>query len=114
MIMFGGSSNVSRDSGSVYGQIYVGDDSVVPAFRRLAVRLHAYGAAVMCQITHMGRRTVADAGEVNANFEALRAAVDDNNSRGPRAMTKVISAVNATTCGHDFTAQMLRKILAHP
>ena len=29
--MFGGSSNVSRDSGSIYGQIYVGDDRVIPA-----------------------------------------------------------------------------------
>ena len=63
LVMFGGSSNVSRDSGSIYGQIYVGDDRVIPAFRQLADRLHAHGAAAMCQITHMGRRTTSDSGD---------------------------------------------------
>ena len=63
LIMFGGSSNVSRDSGSIYGQIYVGNDRVIPAFRQIADRLHAYGAAAMCQITHMGRRTTSDIGD---------------------------------------------------
>ncbi|MEM7379355.1 MAG: N-methylproline demethylase, partial [Pseudomonadota bacterium] len=63
LVMFGGSSNVSRDSGSVYGQLYVGDDAVVPAFRRLADALHAHGAAAVCQITHMGRRTTATGGD---------------------------------------------------
>ena len=63
LVMFGGSSNVARDSGSIYGQIYVGDDRVIPAFRELADALHAHGAGAMCQITHMGRRTVSDAGE---------------------------------------------------
>ena len=42
LTMFGGSSNVSRDSGSIYGQIYVGDDRVIfpltVAFRRAAAR----------------------------------------------------------------------------
>ncbi|MEM8837603.1 MAG: FAD-dependent oxidoreductase [Pseudomonadota bacterium] len=63
LIMFGGSSNVARDSGSIYGQIYVGDDRVIPAFRDLAARIHAHGAAAMCQITHMGRRTTSDSGD---------------------------------------------------
>lgn len=63
LIMFGGSSNVSRDSGSVYGQIYVGDECVIPAFRQLADRLHAHDAVTMCQITHMGRRTTSDSGD---------------------------------------------------
>lgn len=63
LTMFGGSSNVSRDSGSIYGQIYVGDDRIIPVFREFAERIHRYGAGLMCQITHMGRRTVADAGD---------------------------------------------------
>lgn len=63
LIMFGGSSNVSRDSGSIYGQIYVGDDRVIPAFRQLADRAQAHGAATICQITHMGRRTTSDSGD---------------------------------------------------
>lgn len=57
LTMFGGSSNISRDSGSIYGQIYVGDDSIIPAFRAFADRVHKHGAGLMCQITHMGRRT---------------------------------------------------------
>ena len=63
LTMFGGSSNISRDSGSIYGQIYVGDDRIVPVFREFAERMHRHGAGLMCQITHMGRRTVADAGD---------------------------------------------------
>lgn len=63
LTMFGGSSNVSRDSGSIYGQIYVGDDRVIPAFRQFAERVHRYGAGLICQITHMGRRTTWDSGD---------------------------------------------------
>lgn len=63
LTMFGGSSNVSRDSGSIYGQIYVGDDGVIPLFRQFAERIHSHGAGLMCQITHMGRRTGWAAGD---------------------------------------------------
>ncbi len=57
LTMFGGSSNISRDSGSIYGQIFVGDDTIIPVFRSFARRVHRHGAGLMCQITHMGRRT---------------------------------------------------------
>ena len=63
LTMFGGSSNISRDSGSIYGQIYVGDDSIIPVFREFAERVHRHGAGLMCQITHMGRRTGWAAGD---------------------------------------------------
>lgn len=63
LTMFGGSSNISRDSGSIYGQIYVGDDSIIPVFREFADRVHQHGAGLMCQITHMGRRTGWAAGD---------------------------------------------------
>jgi 2,4-dienoyl-CoA reductase-like NADH-dependent reductase (Old Yellow Enzyme family) len=59
--MFGGSANVAPDSPAAFGQIYVGDDAIVPYFRQMAARLHRHGAAAMCQITHMGRRTYWDA-----------------------------------------------------
>ena len=61
--MFGGSSNIARDSGSIYGQIYVGSDAIIPHFREFSERIHRRGAALMCQITHMGRRTAWDSGE---------------------------------------------------
>jgi 2,4-dienoyl-CoA reductase-like NADH-dependent reductase (Old Yellow Enzyme family) len=63
LTMFGGSSNVAPDSPSVFGQIDAGDDSVVPYFRQLAERVHRHGAAVMCQVTHMGRRTYGHVGD---------------------------------------------------
>lgn len=63
LTIFGGSSNISRDSGSIYGQIYVGDDAIIPVFREFADRVKAHGAGIMCQITHMGRRTSWSGGD---------------------------------------------------
>ena len=57
MTMFGGASNVAPDSPSVFGQIYAGDDNIIPYFQQMADRIHRHGAALMCQLTHMGRRT---------------------------------------------------------
>ena len=62
MTMFGGSSNVSVDSPSLFGQLYMGDDAIVPHLKDFSARIHAHGAALMCQITHMGHRTVWDQG----------------------------------------------------
>lgn len=60
LTMFGGSANIAPDSPAAFGQIYVGDDSILPYFHEMAGRIHLHGAAVMCQITHMGRRTTWD------------------------------------------------------
>ncbi len=57
MTMFGGSANIAPDSPSVFGQLYVGDDSIIPYFREFAERIHKYDCGLICQITHMGRRT---------------------------------------------------------
>ena len=61
--VFGGSSNVARDSGAIYGQIYVGDDQVIPHFQRFAKRMHAHNCSLICQISHMGRRTTWQGGD---------------------------------------------------
>ena len=58
LTMFGGSSNVAPDSPSAFGQIYIGDDSIVPVLREFSERVHRHGCALMCQITHMGHRTL--------------------------------------------------------
>ncbi|WP_088348901.1 MULTISPECIES: NADH:flavin oxidoreductase [Rhodomicrobium] len=61
LTMFGGSSSVAVDSPAApWNQISVADDSVVPFFREFADRIHAHGAALMIQLTHMGRRTKWD------------------------------------------------------
>src|SRR4051812_3032995 len=63
LTMIGGSANVAIDSPSAFGQLYLGNDSVIPHFQELAERVHRHGAAVMSQITHMGRRTGWDYGD---------------------------------------------------
>ena len=57
LTMFGGSSNVSPDSGSVFGQLSVAEDRVIPHFREFSERVRRHGAAIMCQITHLGGRS---------------------------------------------------------
>ena len=55
---FGGSSSVSPDSPAAqWSQISVADDGVIPYFQAFADRIHRHGAALMCQITHLGRRS---------------------------------------------------------
>lgn len=56
LTMFGGSSNVAPDSPSVFDQLRVDDDRVIPHFQKFSERIHAQGAGLMCQITHLGRR----------------------------------------------------------
>ena len=41
---------------SVFQQLYVGDDEVIPYLQQFSERVHKYGAAIMCQITHLARR----------------------------------------------------------
>jgi 2,4-dienoyl-CoA reductase-like NADH-dependent reductase (Old Yellow Enzyme family) len=61
--MFGGSSNVDRDSPNIFRQLNVGTDAIIPHFQRFADRMHAQGAALMCQISHLGRRGDPYAGD---------------------------------------------------
>ncbi len=63
LTMFGGSSNVAPDSPSVFGQLYVGDDSIIPHFQEFSERIHAHDCALMCQLTHMGRRSTSFGGD---------------------------------------------------
>ncbi|MFS8202292.1 FAD-dependent oxidoreductase [Streptomyces sp. CWNU-52B] len=57
LTMIGGSAVVSPDSPPAFGNLLLYSDDIVPWLRRLADDLHEAGAAVMCQITHLGRRT---------------------------------------------------------
>ena len=42
MTMFGGSSCVGPDSPSVFGQLYVGDDRIIPYFQEFSKRIHQH------------------------------------------------------------------------
>jgi NADH:flavin oxidoreductase / NADH oxidase family/NAD(P)-binding Rossmann-like domain len=58
LTMTAGSAVVLPDSPPVFGNLLAYKDEIVPWLRRLADDCHAHGAAVMIQITHLGRRTV--------------------------------------------------------
>ncbi len=63
LTMFGGSSTVSPDCPATFGQLAVTSDAIIPHFRSFSERVHKHGAALMCQLTHMGRRTRWDSGD---------------------------------------------------
>lgn len=63
MTMFGGSSCIGPDTPPVFGQLYVGHDRVIPYFQQFAQRIHAYDCGLICQISHLGRRTTWNNGD---------------------------------------------------
>ncbi len=62
LTMTAGSAAVSRDSPPAFNNILLYKDEVVPWMKDLADACHEHGAAVMVQITHLGRRTRWDRG----------------------------------------------------
>ena len=63
LTMTAGSASVSRDSPPAFNNILAWKDEVVPHMRDLVDACHEHGAAVMIQLTHLGRRTRWDAGD---------------------------------------------------
>ncbi|MGE0007888.1 MAG: NAD(P)-binding protein [Parvibaculaceae bacterium] len=57
LTMTAGSAVVSRDSPPAFGNLLAYRDEIVPWLRKLADECHEHGAAVMIQLTHLGRRT---------------------------------------------------------
>lgn len=103
LTMIGGSTNIAPDSPSVFGQLYAGDDSIVPWFRRLTEGVKSHGAAVMCQITHMGRRTGWD----NADWLPV-IGPSDTRERAHRAFPKAMEAADFARVRADFVAACAR------
>jgi len=57
LTMIGGSAVVAPDSPQAFGNILLYKDEVVRWLKELSDDVHAHGAKVMIQITHLGRRT---------------------------------------------------------
>ncbi|WP_446666379.1 oxidoreductase [Flexivirga sp. B27] len=57
LTMIGGSAVVAPDSPPSFGNLLLYRDEIVPWLQRLSDEVHDEGAAVMCQVTHLGRRT---------------------------------------------------------
>ena len=62
LTMFGGSSNVSLDSQRSSPYLNLHDERIVEHFQRFATRIHAHGALLMCQVSHVGGRGETFAG----------------------------------------------------
>ncbi len=60
MTMFGGSASIAPDSPSVFGQLNLATDDIIPYFRAFSKRIHKYDCGIICQVSHLGRRTVWD------------------------------------------------------
>ena len=85
LTMVGGSSIVSPEVSAIYNQLDVSTDAIVPHFRTFARRIHGHGAKLMCQISHMGRRTSGEDGDWIAPI-APSSIRDPAHHAVPRAM----------------------------
>jgi 2,4-dienoyl-CoA reductase-like NADH-dependent reductase (Old Yellow Enzyme family)/thioredoxin reductase len=57
LTMTAGSASISRDSPPAFNNLLLYKDEIVPWLRDLSDACHDQGAAVMIQLTHLGRRT---------------------------------------------------------
>ncbi len=57
LTMTAGSAVVSEDSATAFGNLCAYKDEIVKWLKRLTEECHGHGAAVMIQLTHLGRRT---------------------------------------------------------
>ncbi|WP_395474566.1 FAD-dependent oxidoreductase [Saccharopolyspora spinosa] len=103
LTMIGGSSVVSVDSPPSFGNLHLYSDEIVPWLRQLSDEVHAEGAAVMCQITHLGHRT--------SNYtESWLPTVSVGNLREPahRAFTKQAEIADLERIAADYAAGAAR------
>ena len=63
LTMTAGSAAVSRDSPPVFNNLLAYKDEIVPWIRQMTDAVHEEGAAIMIQLTHLGRRTRWDKGD---------------------------------------------------
>ncbi|KVK62578.1 N-methylproline demethylase [Agrobacterium sp. TS43] len=63
LTMTAGSAAVSRDSPPVFNNLLAYKDEIVPWIREMTDAVHEHGAAIMIQLTHLGRRTRWDKGD---------------------------------------------------
>lgn len=57
LTMTAGSAVVSPDSPPAFGNLHAYKDEIVPWLKEMSDECHEHGAAIMMQITHLGRRT---------------------------------------------------------
>lgn len=103
MTMIGGSAVVSKDSPAAFGNIDMSTDEVVPWLRALSDDVHAEGAAVMIQLTHLGWRST--------NFQAdWLPLISPSRTRetAHRSFTKAMESFDMDRVVADFAAAARR------
>lgn len=63
LTMTAGSAAVAKDSPPVFNNLLAYKDEIVPWIREMTDAVHETGAAIMIQLTHLGRRTRWDKGD---------------------------------------------------
>ncbi len=97
LTMFGGSSYVSTDSKWAGGQLSVSTDAVIPYLQQFSERVHAEGAALMIQVTHLGRRA-----ETNTQSWMPTLAPSPIRERGHRSIPRQINRQEIERIVRDF------------
>ncbi|WP_371224041.1 FAD-dependent oxidoreductase [Roseovarius sp. 2305UL8-3] len=103
MTMFGGASSVSADSPASFGQLNLSDDRVVGYLTNFAKRIHTHDVALMCQLSHAGRRTRPTSGN-------WLPTVAPSAIREPAhgAMPKMLETSDIRRIVHDYAAAARR------
>jgi len=97
MTMTAGSASISRDSPPAFNNLLVWKDEVVPWIRELTDAVHEHGAAVMIQLTHLGRRTRWDRGDWLPSLSPSH-----NREPAHRAFPKLIEDWDIARITSDF------------
>ncbi|MFC5386743.1 FAD-dependent oxidoreductase [Aquamicrobium segne] len=63
LTMTAGSAATSKDSPPIFNNLLAYKDEIVPWIRQMTDAVHEQGAAIMIQLTHLGRRTRWDKGD---------------------------------------------------
>ncbi|KGF69383.1 N-methylproline demethylase [Hoeflea sp. BAL378] len=119
MTMIGGSAMTSVDSSWGGGQLDLSNDRIIPHLQQLSERIHRHGAAVMTQVSHLGRRATAFGGNWlpalapsrvretrNRNFPKemdladIERVIRDYAEAAARAMEGGLDGVQTVTGGH--------------
>lgn len=103
LTMIGGSAVVSPDSPPAFGNLLVYKDEIVPWLRALADEVHAEGAAVMTQLTHLGWRSSNFTGDWLPLVSASGA-----RERAHRSFTKVAESWDLDRIVDDYVAAAQR------
>ncbi len=130
LTMIGGSTAVSSDSITPFGQLTLAEDRAIPHLNALVDAVHGHGAAVFCQISHPGRRARWDSGSwmPPLSSSTVREAqhrsfpkpmeewdfariLDDFRSAGERARAAELDGIELLFAGGQIAVQFLSPLV---